>query len=615
MSYGANGRWFKGGGHVTASSFLRGSVMKPRRKSTKKPPPAPLPVIAKDLQRPAGHRRAQRQRNKVAPIDRDREAGGTSTTDASAAADAVQCLFCLPETRASVSAFPASLRKGSQVAERNRSPMTSGGKGAGAGAGPALHPQNLPRYTPNEVVLNWKAYSQTSAPSSSSYRPRMEVTPASSSPLPPSTQNSTTYVPSTTTTPTNTPTLTTTTTAHQDVFFPRSFNSSYIATLLPGPFLDRSLFPSSSPSAPPAGYTTHAPAAGVLPEEQLVSAAAADQGLSSPVVIGLAVGCVLAFWLVIGPIVCVVMKRSLRTSQTKLFQRQECRTGSGKRTQGSSRLLEEMEISALEKARLYHRTEEYPDDGHVAGRFPVVYAPVPQAPPSPPHHARDFCPPGYDPGYMSTANDVAMERNSSESSTRTYETLSVDGTAIGFCVCGRERICLSSSVQTPVIGCPVMQNGRWHPLTKNTDFDGWYPEETYCPNQQLPVAVACHAKADPATTDDPQPNFPTIGSAGTSRKFPKMGQTCLRNSYASRGRSRTHGLTQDGLADWSTTEDCGRPRPEGRARSEDRVDDEVLINRCVRTPVGYRRLARAGSVSPRGLKARKLTSLDPTCIA
>src|SRR6218665_1858215 len=177
MSYRSDGQLLRG-------NSVQESKMKTRRKTTR----TPLAVVpSKDPQRPgasSGHRRAQRQRNKVAPMERD---AGTST-----AAAAARCLFCLPGTRA-VSVYPVSSRKGSVVVERSRSAMNSGGKAA------RHHPQIPPRYTPNEVVLNWKAFSQSSSPPSTAYRSRTEASQAYLSPWQPVlTQNPTTYnVPST----------------------------------------------------------------------------------------------------------------------------------------------------------------------------------------------------------------------------------------------------------------------------------------------------------------------------------------------------------------------------------------------------------------------------------
>lgn len=317
-------------------------------------------------------------------------------------------------------------------------------------------------------------------------------------------------------------------------------------------------------------------------------------GLSSEAVIGVAVGCVLVFWLIIGPIICLLLRKSLQ-SQTKLFQRQEAReyTGNG------SILMQEVEIRAMEKARLFH--PDYPpvESSHPI-RYPSVYAPLPQAPLSP-SHLQDGggfqvlaipCS-GHD-RHPDSHSAICLSDNVRDS--RYSETTSNESTALSmadeYCPCSSaEEYCFG--VRPSLAHLPVFPNGhRWE--LQKVGYEGRI------------VADLRQSNADSASMTTPGY---AAAHVAPCRRFPKMGQTCLRSSYASRSRGGQH--QGAAVPNWSSVVDFGRPRPEGRARSDERMEDEVLINRCARTPVGYRRIPRAGSVSPR-CRSKRLTCVEPT---
>lgn len=322
-------------------------------------------------------------------------------------------------------------------------------------------------------------------------------------------------------------------------------------------------------------------------------------GLPSEAVIGVAVGSVIAFWILIAPIIRLLLRKSFQ-SQTKLFQRRVDADEACAFNAKGSILMEEVETLTTEKARLYR-----PESSPHPARFPGVYAPLPQVPLSPAsHHQRDgvqvlAIPCDYN-GHPDTLWTACLNDRLRES---TYNETVLSGcgdsmanviSGDGYCVCHRERF---SSVPH-------------HVETSPTDpfVFPWRPKrvvsEVHFPSDHRPRQVSFQ----PSRTDSRRSLSAFGGAAAPTRKFPKMGQTCLRNSYNARSRGRRR------AEDWSSADTVGggggRPRPEGRARSEDRTEEEVLINRCVRNPVGYRRLPRTGSVSPRCRSKKEYA--DPT---
>lgn len=252
----------------------------------------------------------------------------------------------------------------------------------------------------------------------------------------------------------------------------------------------------------------------------------------------------------------------------------------------------------MEKARLYHPDYPAVESSHPI-RYPSVYAPLPQAPPSPSHQqdgafqvlaipcSRDRHPDSH--------SAICLSDNARDS--RYSETTSNDSTAVSmggdeYCLCSADGFCFSASGNPSSLAhLSVFPNygQRWQ--LQRADYEGRIVANLSQASFQSNAAADSSLSASMTTPGYPAP----------CRRFPKMGQTCLRSSYASRSRGGGGGGGQhhQGVApSWSSV-DCGRPRPEGRARSDERMEDEVLVNRSARTPVGYRRIPRAESVSPR----------------
>lgn len=266
--------------------------------------------------------------------------------------------------------------------------------------------------------------------------------------------------------------------------------------------------------------------------------------------------------------------------------------------------MEEVETLTMEKTRLYRPeyTAVASSPHPAAARFPGVYAPLPQVPLSPASHRRQrdgvqvlAIPCDYD-RHQDTLWAACLNDKLRQSTGTCDETVLSGGDSTanvigdGYCLCHRERFPSVPRGETSPPAAVVDPSAfLWRP--RRVDSEARFPSD----RPRLQVSF------QPPRTDSRRSLGTISGASAPSRKFPKMGQTCLRSSYTA--RSRGHRRSED----WSSAADAGggggggggRPRPEGRARSEDRREEEVLINRCVRAPIGYRRLPRTGSISPR----------------